>query len=79
MRSTSRSTRIIRNPEVLGGKPIVRGTRIGVDLIADWVGAGQKPAQIVDDYPILTLDDVEAALAYARTDRERTELRVWSD
>lgn len=65
-----RTTRITRNPEVLGGKPIVRGTRIAVELIEDWVASGQTSAQIVDDYPSLTLDDVEVALVYSETDRE---------
>ncbi|MGI8475143.1 MAG: DUF433 domain-containing protein [Thermomicrobiales bacterium] len=73
------STRITRNPEVLGGRPIVRGTRIAVDLIEDWVVAGQTSAQIIADYPSLTLDDIEAALAYARSDRKLAELRIWAD
>lgn len=58
--------RITRNPAVLGGKPIVRGTRISVELINDWVAAGHPPAEIIDDYPGLTVHDIEAAIAYPR-------------
>ncbi len=78
MRNPTLSSRITSNPEVLGGKPIVRGTRIAVALIVDWIAAGQTSAQIVDDYPVLTPEDVEAALLYSASERERTEIRSWS-
>jgi len=69
--------RITRNPEILGGKPIVRGTRVPVYLIVDWVESGHTPEEIVEDYPDLTVEDVEAALAYAKAVQERTEVRSW--
>ena len=69
--------RITRNPEILGGKPIVRGTRVPVYLIVDWVASGHTPEEIVEDYPDLTVEDVEAALAYAKSEQERTEVRSW--
>lgn len=68
--------RIIRNPAVLGGKPIVRGTRIAVSLINDWVNSGHTPDEIVADYPDLTREDVEAAVAYAKAQREPTKVRT---
>ena len=68
--------RIVTDPDVLLGKPIVRGTRVPVWLIVGLVEAGQTPAQIVDDYPDLTVEDVEAALAYAAEERHRTEVRT---
>ena len=55
--------RIVIDPAVLLGKPIVRGTRLSVELIAGLLDAGQTPAQIVDDYPDLTIEDIEAVIA----------------
>jgi uncharacterized protein (DUF433 family) len=57
--------RIVTDPAVLLGKPIVRGTRVPVWLIVELVEAGHSPEQIINDYPDLTVDDVEAAVAYA--------------
>jgi uncharacterized protein (DUF433 family) len=57
--------RIVRNPEILLGKPVIRGTRIPVYIILELVAAGLSVEQIVDDYPDLTERDVQAAIAYA--------------
>ena len=57
--------RIERDPAVMVGKPVIKGTRITVELILREVAAGRSFAEIVDGYPRLTLDDVAAALAYA--------------
>lgn len=65
---------VTRNPSVLGGKPIIRGTRMAVSLVADWVAAGVSIEQILEDYPNLTRDDVEAAVAYAHQERARTDI-----
>ncbi|MBX3440348.1 MAG: DUF433 domain-containing protein [Planctomycetaceae bacterium] len=56
--------RIVRDPEILRGKPVIRGTRISVSVIIDlfWNGIGE--AEIVDDYPSLEIEDVRAALAF---------------
>lgn len=67
---------ITSNPDVMLGKPIIRGTRVPVYLIADFIASGQKPAEIVADYPDLTVEDVEAAVAYMRREEERTETRA---
>lgn len=66
--------RIVADPAVLGGKPIVRGTRVAVYLIVDWVASGHTPEEIVEDYPDLTIEDVEAALEYAGTAETPTEV-----
>ncbi len=71
MNQADMSRYITRNPEILGGKPIIRGTRIPVYLIVGFVEAGQSPEQIVDDYPNLTLEDVQAALVFWRSEQER--------
>lgn len=64
------------NPDVMLGKPIVRGTRVPVYLIVDFIASGQTAAEIVADYPDLTIEDVEAAVAYARREAKHTETRA---
>lgn len=69
--------RIVSDPDILSGKPVVRGTRIPVYLIANFVETGHTPAEIVAAYPALTEADIAAAVAYAQQERERTEVRPW--
>lgn len=57
--------RIASDPEILHGKPCVRGTRIPVYLIVSLVAAGESFDKIISDYPSLTKDDLVAALRYA--------------
>ena len=57
--------RIEINPEIMVGKPVIRGTRITVELILRKLGAGLTAEQIMADYPRLTLDDIRAAQAFA--------------
>jgi len=57
--------RIERDPAVMMGKPVIRGTRIPVDLILREAATGCSIADIIDGYPRLTSEDVKAALAYA--------------
>lgn len=57
--------RIVSNPAILGGKPIVRGTRISVELILEWVASGATRDDILLKHPHLIAADVEQALAYA--------------
>jgi uncharacterized protein (DUF433 family) len=57
--------RIEMNPAVMGGKPVVRGTRVPVELILRKLGAGMSGAAIIVDHPRLTPDDILAAQAFA--------------
>ena len=57
--------RIERNPEVMLGKPVIKGTRITVEVILDLLAKGQKEEDILREYPDLKPEDVKAALAYA--------------
>jgi uncharacterized protein (DUF433 family) len=57
--------RIAVDPAVLRGKPVVRGTRIGVGFVVELLAAGWSEAQILEQYPQLTQEDVRACLAYA--------------
>ena len=68
--------RIVSDPAVLLGKPIVRGTRVPVYLIVGLVETGQALEQIVDDYPDLTIEDVEVVVAYAARESARPEVRA---
>ena len=57
--------RIVLSPEVLAGKPVVRGTRLSVELIVGLLGQGWSEEQVLDSYPQLVHDDVVACLRYA--------------
>lgn len=58
--------RITANREIFGGKPIVRGMRIPVDLILSLLAQGVSNEEILDDYPDLEPDDIRACIAYAQ-------------
>ncbi|HWM91783.1 MAG TPA: DUF433 domain-containing protein [Thermoanaerobaculia bacterium] len=57
--------RITANPEIFGGKPIIRGMRISVELILSLLAQGVPVEEILDDYPDLEPDDLRACIAYA--------------
>jgi uncharacterized protein (DUF433 family) len=57
--------RIVVDPKVLTGKPVVYGTRISVELVVGLLAAGWSHAQILASYPHLTEEDVRACLSYA--------------
>jgi uncharacterized protein (DUF433 family) len=57
--------RIEMNPSVMLGKPVVRGTRIPVELLLRKLGDGATEEDLLDAYPRLKREDIRAALAYA--------------
>lgn len=57
--------RIEINPAVMLGKPVIRGTRIPIELILRKLSEGATEADLLDAYPRLTPEDIRAALAYA--------------
>ena len=64
---TIRNTeRISQDPAVLVGKPVIHGTRISVELILDWLSGNLDLEEFFTAYPHLTVEDVQAALAFAR-------------
>jgi uncharacterized protein (DUF433 family) len=63
--SLSLTDRIEVNPAVMMGKPVIRGTRIPVELIIRKLSEGATEADLLDAYPRLTRADIQAALAYA--------------
>jgi uncharacterized protein (DUF433 family) len=60
----SRLERISIDPRIGGGKPCIKGTRIWVSLILDFLAEGMSEAELLNDYPQLTHEDVLAAIAY---------------
>jgi uncharacterized protein (DUF433 family) len=57
--------RIASDPSILGGKPIVRGTRISVEMVMEWMASGASRDDILQAYPHLTEEDVAQAIGYA--------------
>jgi len=57
--------RIEMNPKIMMGKPVIRGTRITVELILRRLSEGASEAELLDAYPSLTGGDIRAAIAYA--------------
>lgn len=56
---------IVRDPKLLGGKPVVRGTRLSVEFILGLFADGWVHEQVLDSYPSLTPDALRAVFAYA--------------
>lgn len=64
--------RISIDPRICGGKPCIKGTRIWVSLILDFLADGMTEAELLGEYPELTHEDLLAAIAYgAEAARER--------
>jgi len=57
--------RIVIDPSILVGKPVVKGTRLAVEFIVDLLAQGWSQEQILANYPGLTSEDVHACLSYA--------------
>ena len=57
--------RIIANPEILGGKPVIEGTRISVEHVLGLLANGMSNEEIIADYPILSEESIRAVLGYA--------------
>ncbi len=65
--------RISIDPAVCGGKPCIRGHRIWVSLILDYLATGTSAEEILKEYPQLTMEDILACVAYgSEMTRERT-------
>ena len=63
---TSASTRITVDPNVLVGKPVIRGTRLSVEFVIGLMAEGWTEAEILENYPGISHEDIIACLAYAR-------------
>ena len=58
--------RVVCDESILGGKPIIQGTRISVEFVLDLLGSGMTFQDITQEYPHLTHEDLEAAVAFAK-------------
>lgn len=67
--------RITVNPKIYGGKPIIRGMRLAVEHVLGMLAAGDTPQAILEAYPYLEREDIQACLVFARrlVGRERVE------
>jgi uncharacterized protein (DUF433 family) len=57
--------RIVRDPAICGGQPVVRGTRVLVRVLLGYLAHGETMERILQDFPALTTDDVRAVIAFA--------------
>lgn len=56
---------IIQNPKILGGKPIIAGTRMSVEVILEFLAGGMEIKEMLKEYPFLTREQIQAAIQYA--------------
>lgn len=71
-----RMDRIELNPRVCNGRPVIKGTRIPVSVILDQIAEDESWESLLDGYPELTKEDIQAALIYARASLDHAEVRA---
>jgi uncharacterized protein (DUF433 family) len=71
--------RIEINPAVMMGKPVIRGTRITVELILGKLAEGETEAELLEDYPQLKPEDIKAAIAYGAASVAHEEVVLLGD
>jgi uncharacterized protein (DUF433 family) len=72
---TEKAPRVVVDPGVRFGKPVIQGTRVPVHLVISKLAEGMKPEEIAEEYGI-TLEDIQAALSYAASVLATKELRA---
>ena len=70
--------RIVVSPKVMVGKPVIRGTRIPVDMIIHLLAQGMTPKEIIEDYPNLTKEDI-LAVVKSKEDPIMAAAGIWRD
>ncbi len=68
--------RIVVDPQIRFGKPVIKGTRVPVHVLVAKIAGGMSPEKVADEYDV-TLEDVKAALAYAAKVLEQQEVRAF--
>jgi uncharacterized protein (DUF433 family) len=76
---TAYADRIVQDPAILSGKPVVKGTRISVEVVLDYLANNLDFNDLFADYPRLTMDDVKACLAFAQALVELTPRETLND
>ena len=74
----ARLDRITQDPDIMGGRPCIRGLRVTVGAIVGLLAAGHEQDEVLAAYPYLERDDIRAALAYAAWRSEEQEIAVGS-
>ncbi len=75
MTMNTRIERITIDPEVCHGKPVIRGMRWPVEVLLDLLGSGMTEVQILEDYPELEREDIQACIQFARLSVSGESLR----
>ena len=70
--------RITFDPEIMGGKPCLRGMRVTVGMIVGLIASGHNKREILELYPYLESEDIDEALQYAAWRVEEIEVPVWT-
>jgi uncharacterized protein (DUF433 family) len=72
---------VVSDPEILGGDPVFRGTRVPVHLLAELLAQRSNPAELIESYPRLTAEMIRLAPVYAAAYplRDRLRKQPWSD
>lgn len=65
MRNKNLLSRIERKPEIMFGKPVIKGTRLPIDLLLEKLAYGYTEKKLEEEYPFITKEDIKAALLYA--------------
>lgn len=68
--------RIDINPEIMLGKPVIKGTRLPVELIVEKIAYGEQEDKILEDYPFINREDIRASLLYAAKTIAREEIFI---
>ena len=58
--------RITSHPGIFGGKPVIRGLRVSVEMVLDLLSQGMTPEEILSEYPVLEKEDISACLRHAK-------------
>lgn len=66
--------RVVCDPEIMIGKPVIKGTRMPIEIIVEKIAAGETVPRLLDDYPFLKEDDIRAALFYSARSVAREEV-----
>jgi uncharacterized protein (DUF433 family) len=73
MRDEKLLERIVLNPRIMVGKPVIRGTRLTVDFILNLFAHGAKEDEILSEYATLTVEDIQACFLFATKSLEKTD------
>ena len=73
MKNEKMLERIVLNPKIMVGKPVIRGTRLTVDFILNLLAHGASESDIIDEYKGLTIEDIQACYLFATRSLENTD------